>query len=308
MEPILKSLHAVQANPHILSASERNLLLAQCRVTIAQLEASGMLDSVQDAHSAGFQFHSNSLRRLTSILNGFTKESDDRICTFQDLDPELVIVCGLCISVKEVSRMKADTWSAVIRQARLTAKRLAPYLARSTQIEGAVNKSSNNSFKTKFESFQKDFGVFRRITGITDNGVKYFHYIAPCVPQLEHLTRLAATGTVALYVPEIESDGRLRITTQWDENFLAGLFGCRLDDYDAAGLIAYAYRDRVTQYLGFYISEAIETSQTRASDLPENPVTQSVSCNGFPGQIIIVDVYVGKGKCIEILGLASLEA
>lgn len=126
---------------------------------------------------------------------------------------------------------------------------------------------------------------------------------------------------VALYVPDIESDGRLRITTQWDENLLNGLFGCQLDVYEAskfysicviwklltyriAGLIAYAYRDRVTQYLGGYISEAIETSQTRASDLPENPITQSVSCNGFPGQVIIVDVYVGKRKCIEILGLA----
>ncbi|SCN81988.1 unnamed protein product [Fusarium fujikuroi] len=304
MESALETLRALQANPQNLSASDRNLFLAQCRVAIVQIEASEVFESVQNAHSAGFQFHSSSLRRLTSILNGFTKESNDRIGTFQDLDPELVIICGLCISVKDVNRMKAETWSEVARQARLTAKRLAPYLARSTQIEGAVNKSSNNNFKTKFESFQRDFGVLRQIKRIIVNGVYCYHYIAPCVPQLEHLSRLADTGMVALYVPDIESDGRLRITTQWDENLLNGLFGCQLDVYEATGLIAYAYRDRVTQYLGGYISEAIETSQTRASDLPENPITQSVSCNGFPGQVIIVDVYVGKRKCIEILGLA----
>ncbi|EXK75654.1 hypothetical protein FOQG_19580 [Fusarium oxysporum f. sp. raphani 54005] len=291
-----------QVDIQSLTTSERRLALTRCHAITLQLKATDALQYVRDVQSFEFQFATNALSRLKALLDKIQKDnSRDRLGIFQDFSPELVIVCGLCMTVKDIIRTQADLWDEIITQARPISERLIPYLAQSAQITAAVNSSSNNNFKKRYEALQRDQGIFNRISHIKVNDVYCFHYTAPHMPGLELLARLSYTGTVALYMPDLPRDGLLRITMRWDENFLAGLFAYQTEVHDAAGFVAYSIRAHVAQYLGAYISSAIETSDMRAAELPENIVTQCVKCQGFPGQVIMVDVTVSKAECINIM-------
>ncbi|KAF5962407.1 hypothetical protein FBULB1_14201 [Fusarium bulbicola] len=309
------TIPTLKANPQSLTPSERSSALAQCHAAILQIEASEVLDSVQNAEFIE-KFSSKSLQRLKTLLNSFIKGvASERIRDLEDSNPELVIVYGLCMTTREIDRMKDELWNEVKRQGRSVASHLARYLALNAQIAQTINSSSNTKFQKgqhpvaptcasanstcAFENLQKDHSLFNVISPIIIDQQGYFHYIAPQIPQLQHLAKLAITGRVALYMPELELDGRLRITTGWDKDFLEGLFVCPTDIM-TDGFVAYSNRARVAQYLGEYISSAIETSQTRAMELPNSPITQCVKCQTFPGQVIIIDVILGKAECINI--------
>ncbi|KAF5533758.1 hypothetical protein FPHYL_13563 [Fusarium phyllophilum] len=267
------TIPTLKANPQSLSPSERSSALAQCHAAILQIEASEVLDSVHNAESTE-KFSSKSLQRLKTLLSSFIKGvASERIKDLEDSDPELVIVYGLCMTTREIDRMKDELWNEVKRQARLVASHLARYLALNAQIAHTINSSSNTKFQKAFENLQKDHSLFNAIHAIIIDQQGYFHYIAPQIPQLQHLAKLAITGRVALYLPELELDGRLRITTGWDPDFLDGLFVCPTGIM-TDGFVAYSNRARVAQYLGEYISSAIDTSQTRAMELPNSPITQ----------------------------------
>ncbi|KAF5027643.1 hypothetical protein F66182_269 [Fusarium sp. NRRL 66182] len=290
METALEALITLQANAENLTASQRSSVLALCRAAITTIEASEVFEGVRNAGSPGFQFSSNSLKRLAALLNGSSKDGKDKISTFQDLDAEMVIIYGLSMSIKDINRMKMEAWNEVARQGRIIAKRIAPYLAQSAQIEKVVNESSDSKFQIKFENMKREYGISDSISGIV----------------LEHLAQLSINGRVALYMPEGNRDGYLRITTRWNEVFFHGLFGDPRDQsgaYDGVGLVRFAYRNRVAQFLGVYTSGAMTTSDVWAQEPPDNMVTNSVRCQGFPGQVIVIDVTIGRPECLKLVEL-----
>ncbi|KAF5631357.1 uncharacterized protein FTJAE_7919 [Fusarium tjaetaba] len=151
---------------------------------ILQIEASEVLNSVHNAESTQ-KFSSKSLQRLKTLLSSFIKGvASERIRDLEDSDPELVIVYGLCMTTREIDRMKDELWNEVKRQARLVASHLARYLALNAQIAHTINISSNTKFQKAFENLQKDHSLFNAIPAIIIDQQGYFHYIAPQIPQL----------------------------------------------------------------------------------------------------------------------------
>jgi hypothetical protein len=139
---------ALQVTPLDVRVPERTKALVQCQAIILQIEASQHLDSVRDVGNPTFQFSKKSLARLKGLLDTFIRGSTNkRISDLQDSDTELIIICGLCFTLTDVSRMKDGLWGEVIRQAQLSTARLAPHLAHNAQIASVINTSSNNEFK-----------------------------------------------------------------------------------------------------------------------------------------------------------------
>ncbi|KPA37692.1 hypothetical protein FLAG1_09495 [Fusarium langsethiae] len=294
------ALHLLHTRPQNLTVSQRAQILAQCKVLAFQSEASQVLDSVRDAGTPGFKVGKAAQRRLKNFLD-WTGPSE-KISNLKHSAPGVFMILGLCLSNRDVVRSKDGMFDEVLRQARLIDPEVTPHLVNHSEILKVVNSSSNNMFKARFEALREEQSIAAsRISSIFVNGIYYYHYVAPTQPKLEPLIRLSFNGTVAVYLPELDIDGVLKITTAWDVVFLEKLFLFNKEaEYDAAGFTSCAYVTLVAHCLGQDIFNAMNASITRALD-NQDPLTNCVKCQAFPGQVIIVEVTISKAECKNIL-------
>ncbi|KAF4461410.1 hypothetical protein FALBO_11798 [Fusarium albosuccineum] len=239
-------LQFVRADVQSLASKDRSVVLGDCRAFIRRLEAVEALDDALKAQRPEFQsFSSSSLKRLEALLNAVSSpNAGERLSAMQDVNPEIVIVYGLSLSIKTIERVKVEFWDEIARQARMAVERRSQVFA-GDEIAQTVSKSRNEEFKTISH-----------------------------VPRLRQLAMLAHDHSVVMYLPELELDGLLRLTTSWDQTLLTRLFAFQPDMHDAAGFELIAVKGQVLQCLGAETYQIIQQSKAWAAEPLGNDLTQ----------------------------------
>ncbi|KAH7471786.1 hypothetical protein FOMA001_g12897 [Fusarium oxysporum f. sp. matthiolae] len=87
------------------------------------------------------QFGFVAVERLELLIKEIDNSKDDRIRSLKDVDPLVVVVCGLSLSTKKITRMAVEKWDEVVRQAEEAARRLEPQLLHNKQISDIITKA-----------------------------------------------------------------------------------------------------------------------------------------------------------------------
>jgi hypothetical protein len=101
------------------------------------------------------QFGSVAVERLELLIKEIDNSEDDRISSLNDVDPLVVVVCGLSLSTKKITRMAVGKWDEVVRQAEEAARRLEPQLLHNKQIGDIITKA-----EVKFTQSETIVSVF----------------------------------------------------------------------------------------------------------------------------------------------------
>ena len=143
---IMDSFRAIdKVETHTLTSSDRREALRVCREFMLKAEASEMLTDALDALQPNFkQFGWTPIERLGTLLKFLddSKNGQDRLVELRNLDTVAVIVCGLSLGIKKITRMKAEVWDEILRQAEIAAGQLRPILLHSKQVADTVRGSS----------------------------------------------------------------------------------------------------------------------------------------------------------------------
>lgn len=143
---VIKAIKKVDSQA--LSAVDRDEVVASCRAFILRAEASEAFKDALNAEQPDFQrFSRTSLTRLTFLLNAVANDSQVRINSLQDVEPIELIVLGLCVSTKKITRMSAELWAEHLHQARDIAKRLRSLALTNDGIADSVRQSTNGEFQ-----------------------------------------------------------------------------------------------------------------------------------------------------------------
>lgn len=240
-----------------LTPTGRNTLIGLCREFIRQTEALEALADALDADQPDFQgFGWTALERLDTLIKAMgSSDRDDKISTLLDLDPFVVVICGLSLSTKKIKRMRNDLWSEILRQAQTAAERLRPLILRNDKVTQLVKDSGNENFrqsqahgpttcssfllvlqltKPGYEQSRKDHGSAQgQISHIMMHGLPCYSYTVSYSSKFRTLIDLALHRVVAAYLPTVPADACIRLTTQFDESLLQALIGYLPEFYDS---------------------------------------------------------------------------
>ncbi|KAH6889927.1 hypothetical protein B0T10DRAFT_487112 [Thelonectria olida] len=184
-----------------LTSSDRKRALDLCRKFIHQAEASEALADALNAQQPNFQgFGWLSIERLETLIKALDSSDDDRINTLGNLDPVVIIVCGLSLSTKKIKRMSADSWAEILRQAQVASTRLRRIILHDGKIAKVVMESSR-TFKQRYEQLLKDNATaLPQISQIMMQGLPYYSYTISHASKFDGLFDLAFNRVVAAYL------------------------------------------------------------------------------------------------------------